>query len=722
MSERNNIAVHRTHCCVIHGCKYNDEHCPVANGQIKQEYVCRDCNELKGWNCMDEVKAEVKKHMSGLLPYVTPEQYAEHWADDPEPFKNSLDMLNVNFPKNIEQQAAENRVVVVDNMQAAEKIKDGMGYPLLVRSMGVNSGYAYITNDEAFIIHANRKLRESPICTIGITDDDRVYVGEIATNTHMADQKYVDSQIPTQRHVVFEELFEILANKGGLAALTRAEEIFNTQEREINNLMEQRTDLDNKLESMSNDNVFQRENLISNENQIAYLTTGNQDLLIKLRTADNDLRLCEEQADKLEDNHIRAINTINHLETRIHTYREVIEDMEKNVTQMEDAHALVVQRMSEENEKLKEQVDVGQSTIKGLSKELNVQDNTMSAMIRQFDLGACLDNVPENQQGDMWDNINRRINWEYSDFNFTFPHIKTIKTNFDNIGGGTKDSPHAWGALPTAKDYIFVEGKGEMTTLDKLHSIEDSNVIFNPIYNIEYCNSGVGIVYYDADKDVGDYMDLLGAENHYPTFEDCIDAEYERLKTPVIEDDEEDKFNTLCRGIYKEYYGVLSLGYFKPWTDNSQLLDVVDIVRKRTGIGLHVMGNEDVYDGMRNYVKEYGNGEFWEDDESYDTDDWTLTKEEQFNTNCAILVDGYNIFDCQPVTSDFDPYNNIEDLAPILPIVVGRVQEDFTLGEIMYDLPREDSYNMNVFDNMRHYIERHMQPLLDILDNDVDPR
>ena len=469
MSERNNIAVHRTHCCVIHGCKYNDEHCPVANGQIKQEYVCRDCNELKGWNCMDEVKAEVKKSMGGSLPYVTPDQYKEHWADD-------------DFPKNVEQQSVEDRVAIVDNIQDAENIKNGMCYPLLIRSIGGDNGYAYITDDEAFIIHANRKFRESPVGTIGITDDDTLYVPD--------------------------------------------------------------------------------------------------------------------------------------------TY-------EKNA---------------------------------------NIEK---------------------------WD---------------------TVKTNFDNmkdIGVAMKDIPYHWGALPTAKDYTFVEGKGEMTILDKLHSIENSEEGLNAICDIHYSEDmGVAIIYRSVPSE----------SKYYSTFEDCIDGEYERLLNLAFKEDEEDKFNNLCRGIYKEYYGVLSLGYFKPWTDNSQLLDVVDIVRKRTGIGLHVMGNEDVYDGMRNYVKEYGNGEFWEDDESYDTDDWTLTKEEQFNTNCAILVDGYNIFDCQPVTSDFDPYNNIEDLAPILPIVVRRVQEDFTLGEIMYDLPREDSYNMNVFDNMRHYIERHMQPLLDILDNDVDPR
>jgi hypothetical protein len=36
--------VHRTHCCVIHGCKYSDFECPVSNEKIKQDYPCEDCN------------------------------------------------------------------------------------------------------------------------------------------------------------------------------------------------------------------------------------------------------------------------------------------------------------------------------------------------------------------------------------------------------------------------------------------------------------------------------------------------------------------------------------------------------------------------------------------------------------------------------------------------------------------------------------------------------
>ena len=27
--------VHRTHCCILHGCKYGDDDCPVVSGEIR---------------------------------------------------------------------------------------------------------------------------------------------------------------------------------------------------------------------------------------------------------------------------------------------------------------------------------------------------------------------------------------------------------------------------------------------------------------------------------------------------------------------------------------------------------------------------------------------------------------------------------------------------------------------------------------------------------------
>lgn len=38
------VGVHATHCCVIHGCKYGDEDCPVVTKEVKQEYLCEECD------------------------------------------------------------------------------------------------------------------------------------------------------------------------------------------------------------------------------------------------------------------------------------------------------------------------------------------------------------------------------------------------------------------------------------------------------------------------------------------------------------------------------------------------------------------------------------------------------------------------------------------------------------------------------------------------------
>ena len=40
------VGVHRTHCCIKHGCKYGDDDCPVENGSVTQEYQCQDCSEF----------------------------------------------------------------------------------------------------------------------------------------------------------------------------------------------------------------------------------------------------------------------------------------------------------------------------------------------------------------------------------------------------------------------------------------------------------------------------------------------------------------------------------------------------------------------------------------------------------------------------------------------------------------------------------------------------
>lgn len=43
--DKSKYGVHETHCCVVHGCKYYDEDCPVETGEIEQENTCMDCSD-----------------------------------------------------------------------------------------------------------------------------------------------------------------------------------------------------------------------------------------------------------------------------------------------------------------------------------------------------------------------------------------------------------------------------------------------------------------------------------------------------------------------------------------------------------------------------------------------------------------------------------------------------------------------------------------------------
>lgn len=48
------VDVHRTHCCVFHGCKYGDKDCPVETRLVKQAYCCERCED-DGFESVDDV-------------------------------------------------------------------------------------------------------------------------------------------------------------------------------------------------------------------------------------------------------------------------------------------------------------------------------------------------------------------------------------------------------------------------------------------------------------------------------------------------------------------------------------------------------------------------------------------------------------------------------------------------------------------------------------------
>ena len=59
-----------THCCILHGCKYGMDDCPVALGVVKQKYLCYNCSDYR-IESFEELDAEVKlnkmpKHLKVL--------------------------------------------------------------------------------------------------------------------------------------------------------------------------------------------------------------------------------------------------------------------------------------------------------------------------------------------------------------------------------------------------------------------------------------------------------------------------------------------------------------------------------------------------------------------------------------------------------------------------------------------------------------------------------
>ncbi len=73
--EVDKVGVHRTHCCVVHGCKYGDKDCPVAMGELLQDYICEACDEVEGWNDLSQVVRHVRRNQSEMLPCISLENF-----------------------------------------------------------------------------------------------------------------------------------------------------------------------------------------------------------------------------------------------------------------------------------------------------------------------------------------------------------------------------------------------------------------------------------------------------------------------------------------------------------------------------------------------------------------------------------------------------------------------------------------------------------------------
>lgn len=58
------MSVHSTHCCILHGCAYCDQYCPVTELKTeKQEYTCEICHDMGiiSLNDLEEVMNNKRK-------------------------------------------------------------------------------------------------------------------------------------------------------------------------------------------------------------------------------------------------------------------------------------------------------------------------------------------------------------------------------------------------------------------------------------------------------------------------------------------------------------------------------------------------------------------------------------------------------------------------------------------------------------------------------------
>lgn len=74
--------VHRTHCCVAHGCKYGDRDCPVETGRIKQDYTCEYC-EHDGINNLEDLRKYVMRSLNDEHPLVNKDNYVKLYGSEP---------------------------------------------------------------------------------------------------------------------------------------------------------------------------------------------------------------------------------------------------------------------------------------------------------------------------------------------------------------------------------------------------------------------------------------------------------------------------------------------------------------------------------------------------------------------------------------------------------------------------------------------------------------
>lgn len=83
--EESKWGVHIAHCCVMHGCKYGDEDCPVETEQARQKYLCESCDH-SGIKSLDELTRQRNLQRPGQVKIELSAEPDENMAEQGTPY------------------------------------------------------------------------------------------------------------------------------------------------------------------------------------------------------------------------------------------------------------------------------------------------------------------------------------------------------------------------------------------------------------------------------------------------------------------------------------------------------------------------------------------------------------------------------------------------------------------------------------------------------------
>lgn len=173
---------------------------------------------------------------------------------------------------------------------------------------------------------------------------------------------------------------------------------------------------------------------------------------------------------------------------------------------------------------------------------------------------------------------------------------------------------------------------------------------------------------------------------------------------PPIEDRVGEIFNKQCIDVVEAEsksrgYRIALPRTFDPYNNTGDLLYTLEVILKKLPDEMNFVmwggENRDNITAMREFVEEYA------------TDKYMLSEEDQFNKMCAGLVEAYDIVDCQPIDDTFDPYDNINDLTPIVSVIIETVGVGFTI--------EAPSIEYDIHNRLRAYAQEYGPEVLDLM-------